>query len=163
VSLSRSLSDLEHLLMMLIGLQEEKVTRWNTRYLYSAKLTRPRIIPDKRVCWIKMWVCLCAGRCRRWRWDCVVCCRCGSSISDCLLMSVRPTVMCRRLYRHSPNSFTQLKTWQLWVLLWTLSSSLISYHLFAKCNKNKHNKITQLGMTTRQRICTYRSHKIIIK
>ena len=29
--------------------------------------------------------------------------------------------------------------------------------------KTKHNKITQLGMTTRQRICTYRSHKIIIK
>jgi len=29
--------------------------------------------------------------------------------------------------------------------------------------KTKHNKITQLGMTTRHRICTYRSHKIIIK
>jgi len=29
--------------------------------------------------------------------------------------------------------------------------------------KTKHNKITQLGMTTRQRICTYRSRKIIIK
>jgi len=25
--------------------------------------------------------------------------------------------------------------------------------------KKKNNKITQLGMTTRQRICTYRSHQ----
>jgi len=25
--------------------------------------------------------------------------------------------------------------------------------------QQKHNKITQLGMTTRQRICTYRSHQ----
>jgi len=42
-------------------------------------------------------------------------------------------------------------TVQVWILSFIYSPNAI---------KTKHNKITQLGMATRQRICTYRSHKI---